>query len=78
MENAEFVSQGYVGFLFGLFCAYWAQETDRNPWLWFFFGWIWPRSPGSPWSTRTPGTWRRRAVSGRRGERGRDAGEDPE
>lgn len=40
MENAGFVSQGYVGFLFGLFCAYWAQETDRNPWLWFFFGWI--------------------------------------
>jgi hypothetical protein len=24
--------------LFGFFCAWWAQEHDRNPWLWFFFG----------------------------------------
>jgi hypothetical protein len=34
------VDAGYVGFLFGIFCAYWAQTTARNPWLWFFFGWI--------------------------------------
>lgn len=40
MEDVGFVSQSYVGFLFGLFCAYWAQETDRSAWLWFFFGWI--------------------------------------
>lgn len=33
-------SVGYVGFLFGVFCAYWAQATSRNAWLWFFFGWI--------------------------------------
>ena len=24
--------------VFGFFCAYWAQETRRNPWLWFFLG----------------------------------------
>lgn len=22
--------------LFGAFCALWAQNTGRNPWLWFF------------------------------------------
>ncbi len=27
-------------FLFGIFCALWAQNTNRNPWLWFFFGWF--------------------------------------
>lgn len=27
-----------VGFLFGAFCALWAQNTGRNPWLWFFLG----------------------------------------
>lgn len=31
-------SQGAVLFLFGVFCALWAQNTDRNPWLWFFLG----------------------------------------
>lgn len=29
---------GGVGFLFGAFCALWAQNTHRNPWLWFFVG----------------------------------------
>lgn len=29
---------GMVFFLFGLFCAYWARETSRSAWLWFFFG----------------------------------------
>jgi len=29
---------GLVFFLFGIFCAYWAQETNRNPWLWFILG----------------------------------------
>lgn len=33
-------SVGYVGFLFGVFAAYWAQTTQRNPWLWFLFGWL--------------------------------------
>jgi hypothetical protein len=27
-----------VGLLFGAFCALWAQNTKRNPWLWFFLG----------------------------------------
>lgn len=29
-----------TGFLFltGVFCALWAQNTNRNPWLWFFLG----------------------------------------
>ena len=31
-------SVGLVGFLFGVFCAYWAQTTDRSAWPWFFFG----------------------------------------
>lgn len=29
---------GAVVFLFGAFCALWAQYTKRNPWLWFFLG----------------------------------------
>jgi uncharacterized membrane protein YfcA len=31
---------GYSGlaFLFGAFCALWAQNTGRRAWLWFFFG----------------------------------------
>jgi hypothetical protein len=29
---------GAVFFLFGVFCALWAQNTRRNPWLWFFLG----------------------------------------
>ena len=29
-----------VLFLFAAFCALWAQNTDRNAWLWFFLGWI--------------------------------------
>lgn len=23
---------------FAFFAAYWAQQTQRNPWLWFFLG----------------------------------------
>jgi hypothetical protein len=33
-------STGGVLFLFGVFCALWAQNTNRNPWLWFFLGLI--------------------------------------
>ena len=40
MEILGLATQGYVGFLFGCFCAYWAQETDRDALLWFLFGWI--------------------------------------
>ena len=29
---------GYAIYLFGAFCALWAQNTGRNPWLWFFLG----------------------------------------
>ena len=29
---------GAVFWLFGAFCALWAQNTNRNPWLWFFLG----------------------------------------
>lgn len=39
-------SVGFGGFLFGVFCAYWAQTTDRNPWLWFVFGWVLPPLAG--------------------------------
>ena len=42
----NFATQGMVSFLFGIFCAYWAQETDRNPWLWFFFGFFLPHIAG--------------------------------
>ena len=29
---------GAAAFLFGGFCALWAQNTGRNAWLWFFLG----------------------------------------
>jgi len=29
---------GGVLFFIGVFCALWAQNTGRNPWLWFFIG----------------------------------------
>jgi hypothetical protein len=29
---------GVALFLFGVVCALWAQNTGRNPWLWFFLG----------------------------------------
>jgi len=31
-------SSGAAIFLFGAFCALWAQNTQRNAWLWFFLG----------------------------------------
>jgi hypothetical protein len=31
-------SGGAIVFLYGCFCALWAQNTNRNPWLWFFLG----------------------------------------
>ena len=30
--------QGLVLFLFGAFCALWAQNSGRSAWLWFFLG----------------------------------------
>jgi hypothetical protein len=38
MENGNYASVALVHFLFAIFCAYWAQTTDRNPWLWFILG----------------------------------------
>lgn len=29
---------GGLSFLFGVFCALWAQNTGRSAWLWFFLG----------------------------------------
>ena len=34
----NYASVGFVTFLFGVFCAYWAQTSNRNAWLWFFVG----------------------------------------
>jgi len=31
-------NEGAALFLFGAFCALWAQNTGRNAWLWFFMG----------------------------------------
>lgn len=31
-------TSGALVFLFGAFCALWAQNTNRNPWAWFFIG----------------------------------------
>ena len=32
------MNSGAVVFLFGAFCALWAQNTGRSAWLWFFAG----------------------------------------
>jgi len=40
MEPVEFAPVGLVFYLFAIFCAYWAQSTERNAWLWFFVGWF--------------------------------------
>jgi hypothetical protein len=29
---------GGIVFLYAVFCALWAQNTGRNPWLWFVMG----------------------------------------
>jgi hypothetical protein len=31
---------GTVAFLFGAFCALWAQNTGRSAWLWFVLGFL--------------------------------------
>ncbi len=31
---------GAVAFLFGAFCALWAQNSGRSGWLWFFLGFL--------------------------------------
>jgi hypothetical protein len=37
MGNGDYASVVLVHYLFGIFCAYWAQATGRNPWLWLFY-----------------------------------------
>lgn len=34
----NYASASMVLFLFGAFCALWAQNTGRNAWYWFFGG----------------------------------------
>jgi hypothetical protein len=34
----EYAPVSLVFFLFGIFCAYWAQTTNRSAWGWFFLG----------------------------------------
>ena len=29
-----------IGFISGVICAFWAQNTGRNPWVWFFLGFV--------------------------------------
>ncbi len=37
--SSDLAGLGFLmAFAFGTFCAYWAQETRRNPWFWFVFG----------------------------------------
>ena len=36
--NEKLAGAGYVIFLFGAFCALWAQNSGRNAWLWFLLG----------------------------------------
>lgn len=36
--DGHYATVGFVTFLFGIFCAYWAQITRRKAWGWFFFG----------------------------------------
>ena len=38
LDLDQYATEGGVFFLFGIFCAYWAQQTNRNAWLWFFLG----------------------------------------
>ncbi|MEM6553620.1 MAG: hypothetical protein AAF750_16000 [Planctomycetota bacterium] len=38
-RKIEDVAPGlFCAFLAGVFCALWAQNTKRNPWVWFFLG----------------------------------------
>lgn len=36
--NQTGAATGAIAYLFGAFCALWAQNTNRNAWLWFFLG----------------------------------------
>ena len=44
-NNNEATKYGSIGLLLcltGAFCALWAQDSGRNPWLWFVVGFILP------------------------------------
>ena len=36
IDDAE--EAGFIMFFFGVFCALWAQNTQRSPWTWFLLG----------------------------------------
>jgi hypothetical protein len=38
IRNEQAGPSGVVLFLYGVFCAFWAQNSNRSPWLWFFLG----------------------------------------
>lgn len=40
LERIEDIAKNnaHILVLFGSFCALWAQNTGRSPWLWFFMG----------------------------------------
>ena len=38
IDTSDLATTSQVYFLFAIFCAYWAQTTRRNAWLWFFLG----------------------------------------
>jgi fatty acid desaturase len=40
MDPSNYADIGLVFFLFGIFCAQWAQNTQRSALLWFFLGWF--------------------------------------
>ena len=40
IDAGNYATTGFVTFLFGIFTAYWAQTTKRNPWTWFFLGFL--------------------------------------
>ncbi|TBR11454.1 MAG: hypothetical protein EPO46_06400 [Lysobacter sp.] len=40
MNSPLAVSTTSSAFMAGVLCAYWAQTTRRNPWLWFAFGFL--------------------------------------
>ncbi|NZA25874.1 hypothetical protein H0E84_05715 [Luteimonas sp. SJ-92] len=44
--GGDFAPYGLAAFLFAVFCAYWAQETARSAWLWFFLGLLLPPIAG--------------------------------
>ena len=37
-DTTRYAPMFMVLFLYGAFCANWAQNTRRNPWTWFFLG----------------------------------------